>query len=328
MPYKVVVTDFDTPDFDFEMSVLEEAGLEVDMRFVNSRDPNAIIDEARDADALVVQFAPITRDVISGLSRCRVISRYGIGTDMIDIAAASERGIVVANVPDYCLDEVSTQTIAFILDLNRSTLTLDRYVRGGGWGRDPIPCEPPRRLAGQRLGIVGLGRIGRRVADKAQSMGLVVVAHDPYLSGEASEGVPLLELIEVLRSADYVSLHCPLVPQTRGLIDAAALAGMQPHAYLINMSRGPVVDQAALVAALEAGTIAGAALDVLEHEPPDPSERLIGLANTIITPHTASWSRESLIQLRRDTMLNVADVLQARVPRSVVNWDTLARGDA
>jgi len=244
---------------------------------------------------------------------------------MIDLKAASERGIIVANVHDYCIEEVSTQTIGFIIALNRHIVRMNDHVRAGRWGVAPAPYGPPHRLNGQTLGIIGLGNIGRVVAQKAGCLGLKLLAYDPYSNREslAGLGVELVGLEELLRRSDYVSIHCPLVEETRKLIGATQLAMMKPDAYLINMARGPIIDQAALYNALADNVIAGAALDVLEQEPPDSSEPLLQLANVIITPHASSWSRESLIQLRRGTAQNVVDVLQDRLPRSVVNRKAL-----
>jgi D-3-phosphoglycerate dehydrogenase len=287
--------------------------------------PEQLIPLVATADALIVQWANIDRPVIEAMPHCKVISRYGIGVDMIDLVAASERGIIVANVHDYCIEEVSTQTIGFIIDLNRHTVLQNGHVRAGKWGVAPAPCGAPRRLSGQRLGIIGMGNIGRAVAQKASCLGLKLLAYDPYLRSDQLAGldVELVGLEQLLRRSDYVSIHCPLVEETRTLIGAPQLTMMQPEAYLINMARGPIVDQAALYRALVDHIIAGAALDVLEQEPPAPDDPLLQLANVIITPHTSSWSRESLIQLRRGTAQNVVDVLQNRLPRSVVNRKAL-----
>jgi D-3-phosphoglycerate dehydrogenase len=244
---------------------------------------------------------------------------------MIDLAAASERGIIVANVHDYCIEEVSTQTIGFIIDLNRHTVGQNQHVRAGRWGAVPLPFRAPRRLKGQTLGIIGLGNIGRVVAQKAGCLGLRLLGYDPYIGADALAGldIELVDLEQLLRSSDIVSIHCPLVDETRGLIGAAQLALMQPEAYLINMARGPIVDPAALYQALASQSIAGAALDVLAAEPPDPADPLLRLDNVIFTPHSSSWSHESLAQLRRSTAQNVVDVLLDRVPPSVVNRKAL-----
>jgi D-3-phosphoglycerate dehydrogenase / 2-oxoglutarate reductase len=225
-------------------------------------------------------------------------------------------------VPDFCIDEVSTQTIGFLIDLNRHTFELDAYVRTGGWGHRPVAVTAPRRLAGQVIGIVGLGAIGREVARKARALGLSVLAHDPYVDAAPAD-VTLVDLDTLLHQSDYVTLHCPLVPQTRGLINAAAFAQMKPTAYLLNLSRGPVVDQDALLAALTDGSIAGAAVDVLTTEPPAVDDPLLSLPNLLVTPHSSSWSVESSDQLRHDAAENIVEALSGRLPRSIVNRSLL-----
>jgi D-3-phosphoglycerate dehydrogenase len=325
-PFKVVLTDFGDPDHSLEAGVLHGSGLDIDLIRLQTREPAELIPVVADADALMVQWATINRTVIEALTRCKVISRYGIGVDMVDLQAAGEHGIPVANVPDFCMEEVSDSTIGFILDLNRRTFALDRYVRTGGWGSTrALPYWPPPRLRGQILGIVGLGNIGRVVARKAGGLGLKLIGCDPYVAPEqaAELGVELVALDELLRSADYVTLHCPLNAETRGLIGAPQLALMKPTACLINMARGPVVVQAALYDALASHTILAAALDVLEQEPPQPDDPLLQLENVLITPHTSSGSVDSVLQLRRDTAQNVVDMLSGKLPRSIVNRKAL-----
>ena len=325
-PFKVVITDFGDPDHSPEAGVLNGSGLDIDLVRMQTRVPEELIPVVADADGLIVQWATINRTVIEAMTRCKVISRYGIGVDMIDLQAAGEHGIPVANVPDFCMEEVSDSTIAFLLNLNRRTIFLDRWVRSGGWGSTrPIPYWPPARLSGQTLGIVGLGNIGRVVARKAGCLGLKLLGYDPYLKPEqvAELGVELVALDDLLRQSDYVSLHCPLVAETRGLIGAAQLALMKPTACLINMARGPVVVQPALYEALVNHAITAAALDVLEQEPPDPNDPLLQLDNVIVNPHASSGSVEAAAQLRHDTAQNVVDMLSGRLPRSIVNRKAL-----
>jgi len=325
-PFKVVITDFGDSDHSIEAGVLHGSGLDINLVRLQTRAPEELIPHVADADALIVQWATINRKVIEAMTRCKVISRYGIGVDMVDLQAAGEHGIVVANVPDFCMEEVSDSTICFIFDLNRRTFILDRYVRGGGWGSTrPIPYWPPPRMSGQTLGIVGLGNIGRVVARKAGCLGLKLLGYDPYIKPEqaAELGVELVALDDLLHLSDYVTLHCPLVAETRGLIGAAQLALMKPTACLINMARGPVVVQSALYEALVNQTITAAALDVLEQEPPKPDDPLLHLDNVIITPHSSSGSVESIIQLRSDTAQNVVDMLNGKRPRSIVNCKAL-----
>ncbi len=324
--YKVVITDFADPDCSLEAEQLRAAGLDVELVFPNVRQADQLLPHIVDADALIVQWANINRSLIEAMKRCRVISRYGIGVDMVDLAAASERGIMVANVPDFCIEEVSTHTIAFLLMLNRHISLHAGHVRAGRWGSPP--GGPPARLAGQWLGVVGLGNIGKAVASKAGALGLRLLGYDPYVAPEtaAALGVALTSLDDLLARSDYVALHCPLNDETRGLIGADQLALMKPSAYLINMARGPIVVQSALYEALKTGVIRGAALDVLEQEPPDPNDPLLQLDNVIVTPHTSSWSAEAVLQLRREAARNVVDALQDRWPRSVVNRQALGCG--
>lgn len=317
--YKVVITDFGDPDYTLEAEEIKASGLDIELIRIQAGAPEELFPAVADADGLMVQWVKITRQVMEKLTKCKVISRYGIGVDMVDIAAATEHGLMVCNVPDYCIEEVSTHTIAFLLALNRHLLIHHAHVSSGKWGG--VPGGAPSRLAGQMMGVVGLGNIGREVARKAGCLGLKVLGYDPYFSPQRAEalGIELLGLEELLRRSDYISLHCPLTDETFHLIGPAQLALMKPSAYLINMARGPVVDQPALYQALTTGVIKGAALDVLEQEPPATDEPLLRLDNVFLTPHAASWTAEAVEQLRRETTRNVITVLQGKLPRSIVN---------
>jgi D-3-phosphoglycerate dehydrogenase len=317
--FRVVMTDFTEPGHDIEAEVFAVSGLDIELVGAEESRERGLAATTAGADALLVQFATIDAALIQTLTSCRVISRYGIGVDMVDLDAAGAAGIPVANVPDFCIDEVSTQTVGFLIDLNRRTIELDRHVHAGQWGRSAPPVAPPRRLAGQTLGIVGLGAIGREVARKAQALGLRVLATDPYAAADQVPGISLVPLPDLLARSDYVTLHCPLTDATRGLVGTAELATMKPGAYLLNLSRGPVVQQDALVEALRSGRIAGAALDVLTTEPPGADDPVLALDNVIITPHSSSWSLESGRQLRHDAAQNVVDVLSGGSARSIVN---------
>ncbi len=317
--YKVVITDFGSPDNDHEQAVLSASGLDYDLVRLNYATSDQLIPHISDADALIVQWAKIDRPAIESLSRCKVISRYGVGVDMIDLKAAGEHAIPVANVPDFCVDEVSTHAMGFLLMLNRHMLVHHAHIKAGKWGG--VTGGPPARLAGQTLGVVGLGNIGRAVVKKAHGFDLKIIGFDPFYTAEkaAELGVEKVEFEDLLRRSDYVSLHCPLTEETRHLVGQSQLALMKPSAYLINLSRGPVVDQVALYEALVTQQIAGCALDVLEKEPPASDDPLLGLDNVIFTPHTSSWSAASIVQLRRQTAQNVVDALRGQTPYSIVN---------
>jgi len=327
-PYKVVITDFGQPDNVLEAEEFQASGLDIELVRLQARTPEELFPAVADADGLLVQWVKITPQVMQGLTKCKVISRYGIGVDMVDIPAATRHGIMVCNVPDFCIEEVSTHTIAFMLMLNRHIMIHHAHVKSGQWGG--APGGAPGRLSCQTLGIVGVGAIGREVARKAAAMGLKVLGYDPYVNPELAKplGVQLIGLEELLRRSDYVTLNCPLTEETHHLIGETQLKLMKPTAYLINMARGPVVDQPALCQALSDGTISGAALDVLEQEPPAPDDPLLKLDNVIFTPHSSSWTAEAGVQLRRDTARNVVDVLQGKLPRSIVNRQELQLAEA
>ncbi len=314
---KVLVTDHVFPSLEIEQALLGAIGAEIVV--VQAASDAELLDVVGDADALLVCYAPVTRRVIDRLSRCRIIARYGIGVDNVDVGAATARGIVVTNVPDYCIEEVSDHALALLLACARKVPFLDRQVRGGRWeARDAAPMH---RLQGQALGLVGFGKIPRRLAGKARALGLELLAFDPYVGAEemAAHGVGKVTLEDLLARADFVSVHAPLMADTRGLIGEAALRAMKPTAYLINTSRGPLVSQDALVRALREGRIAGAALDVLETEPPVGGDDLRCLDRLIVTPHVAFYSEESVQELQRKAAENVVRVLSGDAPPYPVN---------
>jgi D-3-phosphoglycerate dehydrogenase / 2-oxoglutarate reductase len=325
IPFKVVIADPPSEDHAVETAAFAASGLALELAWVGGRDPDRVLEHAADADALIMSWVPVTRHVIDQLRRCRVIARYGIGVDMIDLDAATERGILVCNTATYCLDEVSNHAMGLLLMLNRGLLQDVDALRSGGWFRSA--STPPRRLAGQRLGLVGLGNIGRLVAQKACGFGLDVVAYDPYVLNRAQKGeVPLVELDELLATADFVSVHCPLNASTQHLLGPRELGLMKPTAFLINTARGPIVDEAALFEALSERRLAGAGLDVFETEPLPAEHPLRGLDNVILTPHSASWSVESSAECRRMAVEHVMTVLRGGVPSDVVNRAVLEQG--
>jgi D-3-phosphoglycerate dehydrogenase len=273
-----------------------------------------ILAVARDADALLVCYAKLPGDLIRQLTRCKVIGRTGLGVDNIDLGAARERKITVTYVPDYCMDEVSDHAMALLLALARKVAYANSLVQGGRW--EMAAVAPIHRLKGRTLGLVGFGNIPRALAPKAKVFGLRVLAYDPFVAPDvfASLGAEEVALDELLASSDFVSVHAPLTPQTRGLIGAGAIAKMKPNALLINTARGPLIDEKALIAALDSGRIGGAALDVLETEPPPQNSPLIGRPNVVLTPHTAFYSVEALEELQAKCATDVARVLSGQAP--------------
>ena len=269
---------------------------------------------ARDADAVLVTYARLTGDLLRQLRKCKAIGRFGLGVDNIDVAAARELGITVTYVPDYCMHEVSDHAMALILALCRKVAQSNALVQARRWEMGPL--VPIHRLAGRVLGLVGFGNIPRTLAPKAKAFGLRVVAHDPYVSPQALvtaqvEGISLDRLLEI---SDIVSIHAPLTPATRGLINGEVLQKMKKSALLINTARGPLIDEAALVTALDSGHLGGAALDVVAVEPLPKDSRLVGRDNVLLTPHTAFYSVEALNELQTKCASDVARVLSGEAP--------------
>ena len=316
MSFVVAVADSVFPNLDPARETLATIGAE--LRLAPEATPAAILGVASDADALLVTYAKITAEMIRQMPKCRIISRFGIGVDNVDLEAATAAKIVVTKVPDYCIDEVSDHAMALLLAAARKIPMATEQVHGGTWKMPNV--VPIHRLRGSVLGLVGFGRIPQLVAPKAQAFGLKVVACDPYVPAEvfAKAGVERVEFAQLLKRSDYVSIHSPLLPETRGLFNAAAFAQMKKTAYVVNTARGPIIDEEALAAALDAGQIAGAALDVMTTEPPNGSP-LIGNRKVIITPHTSFYSEESLVELQTKAAQEVVSVPSGRPAKNPVN---------
>lgn len=299
------------------------AALGAELRVGNCRTPEEVLALTHDADAILNCYAPMPASVLDHLERCRIIARYGIGVDTVDLAAATRKGIAVTNVPEYCVDEVSDHALALLLSWARKVIVADRAVHAGSWQLADV--APIRRLRGQTLGLIGLGKIALRLAGKAQALGLEVVGTDPYVPSEkvAPLGITRLERDEVLARSDFVSLHAPLTPQTHGMLDAAAFARMKSTALIINTARGPLIDAGALAEALAGGTIAGAALDVVPVEPLPADSPLRALPNVILTPHISYYSEESLADLQQQAVDEVMRALRGEPQKSLVNRDVL-----
>ena len=312
---KALLTDRAWPDDGIERDILAPAGIE--LVEAPSGDEATLAELARDADAVTTCWAKVTRPVIEANPDLRHVARMGIGLDNIDVAACTERGIPVTNVPDYCVSEVADHAMAQLLDFARNTTFFDRAIKGGVY--DLPAGRPMRRLSTQTLGIAGFGRCGRAVADRALAFGLRVIAWTKSGNDHGRKDVTMVDLDTLLRESDYLSLNVPLTDETRHLIDAAAFEKMKPTAYLSNTARGPVIDQSALLDALNAGQIAGAALDVWDPEPPAMDDPLLQHPALIATPHAAFVSEESLTELRTRVAHQIKAVLTGGTPESIVN---------
>jgi len=312
--YRVVITDCDHGSIEEEKEEFDRIGAELILAQV--KEEADVIRVCKDADGLINQYAPLTRRVLENLQKCKVIGRYGVGLDPVDLRAATDLGIIVANVPDYCVDEVADQTIALMLTLVRKTVFFNGRIKSGEW--DFRTGRPIHRIKGRTLGLIGSGRIGLEVAKRMSSFGLVVMAFDPYIK-DPGMWIKLTDLDTVLKESDILSIHCPLNESTRHLIGEREFKKMEKKPLLINTSRGPIIDEKALIEALRKGLISGAGLDVLEKEAPDPENPLLKMENVILSPHVGFYSEESIHELKRRAAESVSDVLLGKWPRSVVN---------
>jgi D-3-phosphoglycerate dehydrogenase / 2-oxoglutarate reductase len=309
----VVITDSDLGE-GVEEEVLEAAGHEV--RRGAGRTAADVVDAAAGAEALIVQWAPITAEILAELPSLRFVSRLGIGVDMVDLDAATAHGVAVANTPEYCIDEVVAHTLAFVLAATRGIVQHDRALRAGGWA--PIATYPGAARPSQRtVAVVGLGRIGARVATQLAALGFRVLGVDPF--ADAPDGAEPARLDDALATADIVTLHLPLTAATRHLLDGAAFARMRPGAALVNTCRGGLVDEAALLAALADGRLAGAYLDVFESEPLPATSPLRTADRVVLSAHAAWYSPAALAELPRSAAAQVVDFLAGRTVPSIVN---------
>lgn len=314
MALRALFTDRPWGNSDLEREILAPIGVEV-IEATNG-DESTLVALAKEADAIATCWAKVTENVIAAAPRCRIICRMGIGLDNIALPAATARSIPVTNVPDYCIEEVADHTLALLLALSRNIGFYHLRTKRGEYDLKAGP--PMRRLAGQTLGLLGLGRIGRRVAEKARGLGLRVIAHTRS-GDDHGTGCPMVSLDTLFQESDFLSLHAPLTPATRHILDERALRQMRPHAVVLNTSRGPLIDPEALATALRENRIAGAGLDVFEPEPPDLADPLYRDERVIVTPHAAFVSEDSLIDLRQRVARQIAARLTGSVPENVVN---------
>ncbi len=321
----VLITDYAWPTLDRERVTLEP--LDAQLLVAQSGDEAELIALAPQADAILTCWQKVTPAVLDAATKCIHVSRYGVGLDNIAVDYATSLGMVVTNVPDFCVEEVSDHAMALLLACARRVVGFDRAIRQGTWnnsGLGPLP-----RLRGQTLGLIGFGNSARALLPKAKGFGLRVIAYTPRLSPTAltAPDIATTDLDLLLRESDYISIHAPLTPATHHLINAATLRRMKPAAFLINTARGGLIDEAALATALHEGTIAGAALDVLTQEPPPPDHPLRHLDNVILTPHAAFSSTAAIAELAEKAARHVAQSLHGHVPDNVINPQVLTQAN-
>jgi D-3-phosphoglycerate dehydrogenase len=325
---KVVVTDYIEPDMDWEAAEMEKRGADFTALQLKFRSEEEVIAAVKDADVIVVNMVPLTARVIESLENCKRIIRHGAGYDNVDVAACTARGIPLAYCPDYCTEEVAEQAIALILacarQIPQSRQVLDDSIAQGKWDFSGIAkCY---RMAGKRLGIIGCGRIGSRVLHKMRHFGFEeIMVCDPYLTMDQLRALETRTVSQstVFLDADYITLHTPLNDETRHLINRKTLDMMKPTAYLVNTSRGQMVDHEALAEALKEKKIAGAGIDVFDTEPPEQTFPLLGLENAILTPHLSWYSEDASWKIRQDIVADIERALAGKAPRWCVNEEVV-----
>jgi D-3-phosphoglycerate dehydrogenase len=315
---RAIVTDFTFPDLSIEEQLLEGAGISLTGH--QAKTVEVLVPVVADADLVITQFAPVQRPVIEAMRRAKVIIRYGIGVDNVDLAAAREKGIPVCNIPDYCINEVADQTLAFLLAQTRQVLPNHRLIAEGKWGLSG-PLTGMRALRDQTVGVVGYGRIGRAVVERLIPFGCRVLVHDPLMvqgpvGGTAVMAVPLAEL---LAQSDIVTLHCPSLDSTRKMINRHSLAQMKPGSLLINVGRGDLVDPDALLESLQSGHLGGASLDVFDPEPIPAGHPIRTMPNVVLASHIASASPRAVRTLRESVARIAIAVHRGEVPPNIVN---------
>ncbi len=320
MATKVLVTDHVFEHLDAERQILEPLGAEVVL--ADDTSEQALVEAVGDADAILVCFAKLPESVVAAAADAgaKIISRYGIGYDNIDVEAATERGLLVTYVPDYCLDDVADHAIALLLSLARSIVPANLSVREGEW---KVPHGTVHRLRGRRLAVIGTGAIGSRVIDRAAGFGIEAVGFDPYVDEWKVPAERAATFAEAVAGADYISLHVPLTDENHHLIDANSIAAMNRAPIVVNTARGPLVDMDAAVEALDSGRLSGVALDVTETEPPPPDHPLRSHPRAVLTPHMAFYSIEAQAELQRRAAEEVARALRGEAPDRPVNPEVL-----
>jgi len=326
---KVVITDYIEPDLEWERKQLATLPVSFEAYQLKFAPMDELLSRIGDADVLVVNMVKMTREVIQQLRSCKLIIRHGVGYDNVDIAAATEQGITVCYVPDYCREEVAEQAMMLLLTCRRKFVrqqeSLEVSVSKGQWDFSGVGAI--RRFSGTKAGIVGCGRIGSLVVGMLRGFGIEVMVHDPYLSErrQADLGIHCMPLETVLREADMVTIHPALTHETKYMIGERELRMMKPTAIIVNTARGAIVQADALAKACREGWIAGAGIDVFEKEPPDQSFVLRGIPNIILTPHLAWYSEDAGVSIREKIMEDIHRFLEGRPPRFPINTLPTAR---
>lgn len=316
---RVVVTDYIEPDLNWETAEMAKRGIDFATHQIKFAPLDEVIAKTSDSDVVVVNMLRVNRELIAGWKKCKLVIRHGVGYDNVDVAALNEAGIPLCYIPDYCVEEVAEQAIALMFACGRrivsSRKVLDDSSARGIWDFNPV--IPVFRMAGQTVGIVGCGRIGSRVYQKLASFGVKFLICDPYLTSERMRelGIEVVDKEAVFRESDFVTIHTPLTPETRHIVNAGTLAMMKRSAYLVNTARGPMVDANALAEALKNGTIAGVGIDVFDIEPPPTDYPLFGLPNAILTPHLAWYSEDAAWRIRELIVLEIDRFVAGQAPR-------------
>ncbi|WP_319529596.1 C-terminal binding protein [uncultured Cohaesibacter sp.] len=324
---KVIISDYDYGDYEVERAILEEAGARVVA--LQAKCEEDLFEEVKDCAAIMNQYARVGARTIEHMQQCKVIARYGVGVDIVDVEAATRKGILVTNVQDYCTEEVADHAITLWLTLARKIQAFNEATHKGIWRWQS--GAPIYRLRDKTFGIVSFGKIGQAIGDRAKAFGVKVIVHDPYVSEDVllKHGVERVSKEEILSRSDYLCMQVPMLPDTRHFLSDAEFAQMKPGAFVINTGRGPTIDNKALYRALTEGTLAGAGLDDPEEEPAKKAEwnpadnPLFTLPNVIVTPHAAYYSEESILQARETAARQVALVLTGKKPDYPLNLQNI-----
>ena len=321
---KILITDYVFPDLEPEKKVLEPNGIQMIVAPDGSEETLTAL--ARDVDGILTCFAKVTDKVVQKADKLKVIARYGVGVDNIAVNKATELGIAVTYVPDYCVDEVADHVFAFLFTWNRQLITFDSKTKREGWGSVELNL-PMNRLRGSTIGIIGFGRIGRNVAEKANAFGMRVLVTDPYVTSDSvvKNNIEIVPLKDLLKKSDFITLHSPLNNQTEGMISLEEFQIMKKNCFIINCARGPLIDETALISALESGQIAGAGLDVMESNHPKNDNKLFKMNNVIVTPHVAFYSPESTVELQSRAARSISDVLSGKMPENLYNKEVIGK---